>query len=51
MSDTETTDHMTKVTRIREVAMMVREPKNAGEIADSAGVARNAAEKISRLTR
>jgi len=45
MSDTETTDHMTKVTRIREVAMMVREPKNAGEIADSAGVARNTAEK------
>ncbi|WP_114578678.1 helix-turn-helix transcriptional regulator [Saliphagus sp. LR7] len=45
MSDSGTTDHMAKVFRIREVAMTVREPKNAGEIADSAGVARNTAEK------
>lgn len=45
MSDSRTTDHMTNVDRIREVAMMVREPQNAGEIADAAGVARNTAEK------
>ena len=45
MSDAGTTDHTTKVDRIREVAMTVREPKNAGEIADYAGVARNTAEK------
>ncbi|TKX64330.1 helix-turn-helix transcriptional regulator [Halorubrum sp. GN12_10-3_MGM] len=45
MSDTDTTDHTAKVTRIREVAMTVREAKNAGEIADAAGVARNTAEK------
>jgi hypothetical protein len=45
MSDTGTTDHTEKVDRIREVAMTVREPKNAGEIADAAGVARNTAEK------
>ncbi|MFC5369154.1 ArsR/SmtB family transcription factor [Salinirubrum litoreum] len=45
MSDTGTTDHTEKVVRIREVAMTVREPKNAGEIADAAGVARNTAEK------
>ena len=45
MSDSETTDHTAKVDRIREVAMTVREPKNAGEIAATAGVARNTAEK------
>ena len=45
MSDAEPTDHTEKVDRIREVAMTVREPKNAGEIADVAGVARNTAEK------
>lgn len=45
MSDTETRDHTSKVAQIREVAMTVREPKNAGEIADAAGVARNTAEK------
>lgn len=45
MSDAGTTDHTAKVARIREVAMTVREPKNAGEIADAAGVARNTAEK------
>ena len=45
MSDAGTTDHTAKVDRIREVAMTVREPKNAGEIADAAGVARNTAEK------
>ena len=45
MSDAGTMDHTTKVARIREVAMTVREPKNAGEIADAAGVARNTAEK------
>ena len=45
MSDSGTSDHTAKVDRIREVAMTVREPKNAGEIADAAGVARNTAEK------
>lgn len=45
MSDSGATDHTTKVDRVREVAMTVREPKNAGEIADTAGVARNTAEK------
>ncbi|MBX0296699.1 ArsR/SmtB family transcription factor [Haloarcula nitratireducens] len=45
MSDSGTTDHTAKLTRIREVAMTVREPKNAGEIADAAGIARNTAEK------
>lgn len=45
MSDAEPTDHTEKVDRIREVAMTVREPKNAREIADVAGVARNTAEK------
>jgi len=45
MSDSGTAAHMEKVDRIREVAMTVREPKNAGEIADAAGVARNTAEK------
>ena len=45
MSDSGTTDHAAKVDRIREVAMTVREPKNAGEIADVAGVARNPAAK------
>jgi predicted ArsR family transcriptional regulator len=45
MNDSGTTDHTAKVSRIREVAMTVREPKNAGEIAEAAGVARNTAEK------
>lgn len=45
MSDSGTTDHTAKADRIREVAMTVREPKNAGEIADVAGVARNTAAK------
>ena len=45
MSDSRTTDHTAKLARIREVAMTVREAKNAGEIADAAGVARNTAEK------
>jgi len=45
MSNSGTTDHTAKLSRIREVAMTVREPKNAGEIADAAGVARNTAEK------
>ena len=45
MSDSETSEHTTKLARIREVAMTVREPKNAGEIADAAGVARNTAAK------
>lgn len=45
MSDSGPTDHTAKVARIREVAMTVREPQNAGEIADAAGVARNTAEK------
>lgn len=39
------TDHTEKLARIREVAMTVREPQNAGQIAESAGVARNTAEK------
>jgi len=43
MSDSGTIDHTAKIDRIREVAMTVREPKNAGEIADTAGVARNTA--------
>lgn len=45
MSDAGPTDHTAKVDRIHDVAMTVREPTNAGEIADSAGVARNTAEK------
>ena len=45
MSDTGITDHTAKIAHIREVAMTVREPKNAGEIAETAGVARNTAEK------
>lgn len=45
MNDSGTTDHTAKADRIREVAMTVREPKNAGEIADVAGVARNTAAK------
>jgi len=45
MSNSGTTDHTTKLARIRDVAMTVREAKNAGEIADAAGVARNTAEK------
>ncbi|XGI82765.1 ArsR family transcriptional regulator [Halorutilales archaeon Cl-col2-1] len=38
-------DHEDKFERIEEVAMTVREPRNAGEIAEMAGVARNTAEK------
>lgn len=45
MSSTDTSEQTEKVDRIREVAMTVREPKNAGEIADAVGVARNTAEK------
>ena len=45
MSDVGTTDHTAKIARIREVAMTVHEPKNAGEIAEAAGVARNTAVK------
>lgn len=45
MGDAGASDHTAKVERIREVAMTVREPRNAGEIADAAGVARNTAEK------
>lgn len=45
MSDSGTPGPAEKVDRIRAVAMTVREPKNAGEIADAAGVARNTAEK------
>lgn len=48
MSDSGTQNHTAKLDRIREVAMTVREPRNAGEIADSAGVARNTAEKYLR---
>lgn len=40
-----TADHADKLDRIREVAMTVSEPRNAGEIADAAGVSRNTAEK------
>jgi len=45
MSSTDSPEQMTTVDRIRAVAMTVGEPKNAGEIAESAGVARNTAEK------
>ncbi|MFC7114583.1 ArsR/SmtB family transcription factor [Natronoarchaeum sp. GCM10025703] len=45
MSNGRTGNHTTTMDRIREVAMTVREPKNAGEIAETAGVARNTAEK------
>ena len=45
MDSTESTGDTTTVAQIRAVAMTVREPKNAGEIADIAGVARNTAEK------
>lgn len=45
MTEPTPTDHSEKLDRIREVAMTVREPRNAGEIAESAGVARNTAEK------
>ena len=48
MSSADTSEQTEKVDRIREVAMTVREPKNAGEIADAAGVARNTAEKYLR---
>jgi len=45
MSDSGTAEHTAKLNRIQEVAMTVREPKNAGQIADATGVARNTAEK------
>lgn len=45
MSDSEPATHTSKMDRVREVAMTLREPKNAGEIAETAGVARNTAEK------
>lgn len=45
MSNGGSTEYATKDARIREVAMTVCEPKNAGEIAEAAGVARNTAEK------
>jgi predicted ArsR family transcriptional regulator len=45
MSDSINTNHSDKLDHIREVAMTVREPRNAGEIAETAGVARNTAEK------
>lgn len=45
MTDSTPMDHSEKLDNIREVAMTVREPRNAGEIAESAGVARNTAEK------
>lgn len=45
MSSTEPTEHTTTAAQIRVVAMTVRKSKNAGEIAESAGVARNTAEK------
>ena len=45
MSSTDSPEQMTTVDRIRAVAMTVGEPKNAGEIAESAEVARNTAEK------
>lgn len=45
MNESNGTDHATKLTRIREVALTVGEPRNAGEIADAAGVARNTAAK------
>lgn len=38
-------DHRDKLDRIREVSMTVDEPRNAGQIADAAGVARNTAAK------
>jgi sugar-specific transcriptional regulator TrmB len=45
MSDSGPPTHTEKLARIREVAMTVHEPRNAGEIADAAGVARNTAAK------
>ena len=48
MSESTATGHTEKLTRIREVAMTVGEPRNAGEIAASAGVARNTAVKYLR---
>ncbi len=45
MTDSDRTAHATKLDRIREVAMTVGEPRNAGEIADAADVARNTAAK------
>ena len=37
--------HEDKLTRLREAAMTVREPRNAGELADTVGVAPNTARK------
>jgi sugar-specific transcriptional regulator TrmB len=45
MSSEDSHNQTSKFDRIRAVAMTVRDPKNAGEIAASAGVARNTAEK------
>ena len=45
MSDSGKDDHAAKMNRIREVSMTVAKPRNAGEIADVADVARNTAEK------
>lgn len=45
MSDSESPNHTAKLNRIREVAMTVREPRNAGDIAEAASVARNTAKK------
>lgn len=45
MNESNSTDHARKLTRIREVAVTVREPRNAGEIADGADVSRNTAAK------
>ncbi|MDZ7688748.1 MAG: hypothetical protein U5J64_08525 [Halobacteriales archaeon] len=42
------TSHEEKMRRIRDVAMTVREPRNAQKIADSAGVAPNTARKYLR---
>ena len=42
------TSHEEKLRRIREVAMTVREPRNAQEIAESTGVAPNTARKYLR---
>jgi sugar-specific transcriptional regulator TrmB len=45
-------DSMEKLDRIREIAITVSEPKNAGEIADVANVSRNTAAKyLAQLTK
>ncbi|MEM4780924.1 MAG: hypothetical protein QXG03_05105 [Halalkalicoccus sp.] len=46
------TEHAEKLERIREVALTTGEPRNAGEIAQVAGVSRNTAAKyLSQLVR